>query len=173
MALKRSTTYIQLIIVAGTLLAACTSFAEIYKHVDKNGNVTYSDVKPSSKNEKSVTTVAPDENTVNVFGSDEQAENQRASEDFFEKKQKLREKEASKAQALARWRKQLKAAQLELKMAKRARSEGVVAEEGDFVGVAGGGARPSASYFNKLEQLDANVVIAEQKLATIRHQKPF
>ena len=176
MAFKQSSTHIRpaiaVILVAGSLFASGTSFAEIYKHLDDDGNISYSDIKPSNTNEKAITKVAPDEANVNVFDSAEQSENQQASEDFFEKRQKIREEEANKAKALARWRKQLKAARLELKLAKQAKAAGVIAEEGDFVGSAGGGARPSANYFKKLEQLDANVLNAEEKLATVRHQKP-
>lgn len=159
-----------LLVIGGTLATAAN--AEIYKHVDKHGVVSYSDVKPAHASDKSVSAITPSETASNVFDSAEQSENQRASEDFFEKRQQVREEQAEKATALARWRKQLKAAQLELKLAKRAKNEGVIAGEGDFVGSVLGGARPSSSYFKKLEKLNANVVIAEQKLATVRHQKP-
>lgn len=164
-------TFIYILVVIGSTLSIIAN-AEIYKHVDKHGVVSYSDIKPSHASDKSVSEITPSETASNVFDSAEQSENQQASEDFFEKRQQIREEQAEKAAALTRWRKQLKAAQLELKLAKRAKSEGVIAGEGDFVGSALGGARPSSSYFRKLEKLNANVVIAEQKLATIRHQKP-
>jgi len=160
-----------------TSFACCvlsfTVNAEIYKHIDEQGHISYSDSKPLHATESSLEKLSDDKHTANIFDSSEQSKNMQASEAFFEKRLRQKEEQAKKAKAMTNWRKQLRAAQLELKLAKQAKKDGVVAEEGDFIARVGGGARPSANYFKKLEQLDANVVIAKQKLATIQHQKPF
>ena len=47
-----------------------------------------------------------------------------------------------------------------------------IASEGDFVGRAGGGGRPSEQYFEKLRALEQNVTDAEKHLAAIKRAKP-
>lgn len=144
--------------------------AEIFKHVDANGNVTYSDVPPVDGQSKSVESIQAEDASVNVFKS--QVDESEASEAFKTRRENARQEASARAKSLAAWNKELKAAKRELSAAKKALSVGVIATEGDFVGGSNGGARPSASYYKKFEALEARVADAEKQLALVKRARP-
>ncbi len=160
----------QLALLAPTLslLFICGSAGaeSIYKHVDEDGNVSFSDVTPGG----SASEVELIEQNANIFDAEDSsiAEDSDFLQQRLEKKKELKE-QAGKTNA---WKTDLKAAQLELKLALQAQSNGVVAEEGDFIGSANGGARPSASYFKKLQELDERVDKARDRLTEVKKAKP-
>lgn len=139
--------------------------ADIYKHVDEEGNVSYSDVSAGIE----VESVEVDEST-NVFDPNDSALD--VESDFMQQRLEDKREREKQAQLLSAWRKELKEAQRELKSALAAQSQGVMAEEGDFIGSANGGARPSASYFQKLKDLDKRVDKARDGLKKVKKSKP-
>lgn len=165
---KRPHVAVQTMMCAFVLLLSSPNYAEIYKHTDANGNVSFSDTPQGKSSE--VVSIDADSKTSNVM--DTSQEHSGDAQAFLERRQQKREAEATRARAIALWRKELKAAQQELRLAKQAKSAGVIAEEGDFIGSAGGGARPSPQYFQKLEDLDTRVASAEKRLTTVRYAKP-
>ena len=155
-------------IAAGLLVAIAPAAvqADIYKHVDAEGNVSYSDVATVSDRE----TVNIDDTGANVYRSDEGEQD--GGSDFLQQRLEKKKEQEARAKKLEAWRKELRAAQQELKVALAAQAKGVIAEEGDFIGSANGGARPSASYFQKLKNLDSQVEKARRKVADIKKTRP-
>ena len=146
------------------------TIAEIFKHVDAAGNVTYSDVPPVGNQADNVESIKAEDAAVNVFKPE--VDESEASKAYKARKESARQEASAKAKMLAEWNKELKAAKRELSAAKKALSAGVVATEGDFVGSSNGGARPSASYFKKFEALETRVADAEKQLALVKRSKP-
>ena len=70
------------------------------------------------------------------------------------------------------WREQLKAARAAVKAAEIALEVGKEPGEGDFVGNAGGGARPSSDYLMRLETLEKDLADAKRDLRRIKQSKP-
>jgi len=167
------TTFGLLAIVA----AASVATAEIYRVIDADGNISFTDKPPADASNVSSEPVNVDASTQNTsLSGDAIKEDQ--PEWLREAQQKRREQEEaeraskpSKAQLKA-WKKSVRNAEQRLQAARKAREKGVIAAEGDFIGKAGGGVRPSERYFEKLRSLEQDVLDAQQSLDAIKRAGP-
>ncbi|MGB5323851.1 MAG: DUF4124 domain-containing protein [Pseudomonadales bacterium] len=164
-------------LAAITALAAPPVFAEIYRVIDENGKVSFTDKPPPGTASADAEQVSVDENVQNTSMSPAAVE-QKQPEWLKEAIEKRKAEEAARKAAapnaaeMTAWRESLANAKRALNDAKRAKERGVIASEGDFIGKAGGGVRPSDQYFEKLRKLEQDVIEAEKQLKSIRQAKP-
>lgn len=163
------------------ILLATTSLplqAEVYKSVDADGNVRYSDKAP---NNSDVQTSKVKTNTQQNVTDSAQDIAERQPEWLTEAQQQRAEQETAKSVSTetndendesSSWHDEYQAAKAELKAAEQALKEGVVAGEGDFMGLAGGGVRPTEQFINKQAQLEQAVDDAKAKLKALKKSKP-
>ncbi|NND39995.1 MAG: DUF4124 domain-containing protein [Pseudomonadales bacterium] len=163
-----------LLLAATAGLHATFAQAEIYRVIDENGNISFSDKPPAGA---AAEKVEIDENAQNSSLSSEAIE-ERQPDWLREAQEKRRAEEASKRAAapsaaeMSAWRESLANAKQKLRDAKQAQEQGIVVSEGDFIGKAGGGVRPSQQYHEKLEKLDQDVIDAKAQLDAVRNAKP-
>lgn len=152
--------------------------AEIYKVIDKDGNVKYTDKKPHSEELKDSVSVVEDTKQKNVTDSKKTIE-ENQPEWLKESIQSREQREKSQTNyldaynyRLAEWQKEVLKARLKLKKAITNKKNGVTVEEGDFLGNATGGVTPSEQYLKKIANLDKNVKKAQQELIKLLSEKP-
>lgn len=159
-------------------LGSVAAKAEIYRVVDKDGKVTYTDQPPKNSDAENIQQQVEEAVERN---SAQSLETQRENDpDWVKKARDEREKQKVEQQKqqgdyAARkkdWNEALKQAKQNLKDAKQAQEKGKEAIEGDFIGKAGGGARPSEQYFNRQKALAEDVDSAEKALKQVRKEKP-
>lgn len=150
--------------------------AEIYRIIDEDGNVSFTDKPPPSRADEAEP-VDIDPNAQNSSMSSDAIEQNQP--DWLKEALEKREAEAAarqKAQPgaseMKEWRASLKSAKQRLREAESRQKQGLIATEGDFIGKAGGGVRPSQQYFEKLRKLDQDVVDAKDHLEAVRRAKP-
>ncbi|MBT8149556.1 MAG: DUF4124 domain-containing protein [Gammaproteobacteria bacterium] len=153
-----------------------SALAEIYRVIDADGNISFTDKPPAgaSGRTEEVDIDANTQNTSlspNAIQQDQPAWLLDAQQKRREQAKAERDSKPSKDQVKA-WKKSLRDAERTLREAKAARKRGVIAAEGDFIGKAGGGVRPSEQYFAKLQQLEQNVLDAQQRLQTLKRKGP-
>lgn len=164
--------------LSAALLAAPLAAAETYRVVDKDGNVTFTD-QPQAADGESVEQLPDTSEDQNITPSPEtlaeqhpqwlkDAQEKREAEEAEQAEQRLSEKKQRKAQ----WREDYKAAKARLKEAELALEDGKVPGEGDFIGIVGGGARPSSDYLLRLEALEKEVADAKRDLKKLKRNKP-
>lgn len=166
-----------------SIAISATVQAETYRIVDEQGRVTYTDKPPTND--------SSDTNTSSVEKLPDNTENQNITpsldtlaEDHPEWLKEVHEQRAAEAKAAREakqlelseqrkeWREQLKAARAAVKSAEIALEVGKELGEGDFVGNAGGGARPSSDYLMRLETLEKDLADAKRDLRRIKKSKP-
>ena len=168
-------TRIQLFVKA-LLVCACGTGSQlsiadpVYKVIDKDGNVTYTDTAPTQNDEGEVTTIETDSNVNIMDVTPELKERQTQRKDEFKEKQKERK------QRYEEWQQELAAAKAALKAAEEALEAGKEVKEGDFVGyttrTGGRAARPTSEYVERVENLEKQVKQARENLANVRKQRP-
>lgn len=159
-------------------LTTLPSTAEVYRVTDQDGNVEFTDQPTPAAPADNVQAVEIDD--ANSSLSPEAIEENQSEwlKKALEEREKKAQAEGQAAQnetpkdELDAWKAELKAAKQALKEAKKAQKEGITASEGDFIGKAGGGVRPSEQYFKKLEALDQNVLDAKERLKQIKKSRP-
>jgi hypothetical protein len=128
----------------------------IYKWIDKNGVVSYSQAKPTEPGAHDVTTIKIDSLPVG---------RQRAAARVLANLEKLSDAEtAARGKRLASADGRIEAALQRLQKAERNLSEGSTPTGDDRVGNAGGHARLRDSYFERVLQMQADVDQAQQDL---------
>ena len=152
--------------------------AEIYRVVDADGKVTFTDQPPANSNDI-IETVADTDPQQNITPSPKslaekhpewlkEAQEKRAQA----AKHKLQVQQSQLQQSRQQWKRELKAAKANVKEAELMLEIGREPTEGDFVGNAGGGARPSSDYLKRLTLLENNLADANRKLLKIKRSKP-
>jgi len=151
--------------------------AEVYKVIDDNGKVTYTDKPPHNTPKEQIEAV--EKNDENIIPSLETvAEN---DPEWIREQRQLREQQAQKAELdqlqkkneqIKQWKTDYAGAKAALKKAKRAFKEGNAIADGDYVGNAGGGARPSSSYLQRVASLEADLLKAQKGLKKLKKNKP-
>lgn len=155
-------------------------FADTYRLVDAEGNVTYTDKPPQNTSGKVELVTEESAQIKNISDSPEtiaqdepewlkQARARREAEAAEAKK----EQQANKSKIRSDWRQQYTAAKQALKEAELALEIGSEPSDGDFVGNAGGGARPSSQYMHRLESLEQAVADAKRHLEKVKRSKPY
>ena len=167
----------QLVAMMVLAVTAATS-ADVYRIVDADGNVTFTDQPPANSSD-SIETVADTDPQQNVTPSPKSlAENQpewlkeaQEKRDQAAKTQH-REQQLQQQQKKKDWKRALKAAKAAVSEAELVLEIGREPGYGDFVGNAGGGARPSSDYLNRLNLIEKNYADAKRHLLKIQRSKP-
>lgn len=167
--------------LAVALLYSSPSSADIYRVIDAKGNISFTDQPPANLDQRSgefsSESITVDEKSKNTSLAPEAVDDNHP--EWLREAQEKRQAQEQQQKAnrptkneINAWNQSLLAARQQLSQAKRALEQGVIASEGDFVGRAGGGGRPSEQYFEKLRALEQNVTDAETHLAAIKRAKP-
>lgn len=155
-------------LVAPLLLIAVNSSAEVYKVIDKDGKVIYTDQKPAANGGEVIEVETdPKANTMDPIPDLKQKQQERQAE---REEKKKAYKERYKA-----WKEKYDSAKKALAKAEKALREVEPGEE-DFIGyrTASGGfaARPSEEYLRRVEGMEENVKKLRKKLKDLRKRKP-
>ena len=152
--------------------------AEVYRVVDADGKITFTDNPPENTHDliEKVPETDPQQNITP------------SPESLIEKQPEwLKEAQEKRAQATKNnehdqqiqnqqdkkdWQRSLKAAKANVKEAQLMLEIGSEPTEGDFVGNAGGGARPSSDYLKRLTFLEKNLADAKRHLLKVQRSKP-
>jgi hypothetical protein len=141
---------------------------ELYKIVDSEGRVTYTDKKPGEEQVGSVTRmdVDPEANLIKNESGLPLEERERRLNNQIEQRQ------AQDEEKRAAYKEQLAIAEAAVREAEKSLEAGSVVRAGDFLGKKGGGARPSPQRLERLEKLNQDLQDAKQHLRKIRKNKP-
>ena len=165
-----------LAIIVFALMASVN--AEVYRVVDADGKITFTDNPP--ENTDDLIEKVPDTDPLqNITATPESLiENQ---PEWLKEAQEKRaqaakninlDKQIQNQQAKQDWQRSLKAAKARVKEAQLMLEIGSEPTEGDFVGNAGGGARPSSDYLKRLTSLEKNLADAKRHLLKVQRSKP-
>ena len=147
------------------LLISFGAFAAttLYKSVDEQGNITYSDAPPGDA--RDVEEIDIKEGDMNVLPSEDV---QKQIE-----QQKQQDKQAADRQRADNqdWQQRYEKAQADLAEAEKALNSAQEIQEGDTVGSAYGGARPNAEWIERLEQAETDVELRRVELDKIKRQR--
>ena len=169
------------IALCATVLGFAPTFtlADIYRVVDENGNVTFTDQPPENSEAENIQQRIDEAVERNTAPS---LETQRANDPNWvkevrdERQKKAEEEKNARAKAYAeereKWEKAMEQAKRELEQAKQARKDGKEIKEGDYVGNASGGARPSEEYLQRQEKLEQDVISAKNALKALKKSRP-
>lgn len=162
---------------SGLFLNASEAQAQIYRVIDENGKVSFTDKPPADTGQISAEEVDVDESVQNTSLSSEAIEGRQP--EWLKEAIEKREAEEKALQAakpgaaeMRAWREALANAKRELREARAAQERGIIASEGDYIGKAGGGVRPSQQYFEKLRKLDQDVSDAKERVEQLKRAKP-
>lgn len=154
---------IRLLCAALALLLAGSAAAEtVYRHVDADGNVSFSS-KPPKTGEKAEA-VEIDTNR-NVIAPESTPTTERLEAAERERYWQQKQAETQKQQESNA---QVQAAEAQLRQAREAQQAGQALQPGDLIGKQGGGTRPSAQRSERLQRLDAELKAAEENLERVR-----
>lgn len=153
----------RLILVLTALLAASTAFAGtiLYRWVDANGDVHFSDTAPP-KGVKAEKITVTDKN-INTLPADQRQVKQMEAE---QRMQQMRH-----SRALDDWQRRYKAAQQALQAAQQQLKQAKKVGEGDTVGNFMGGARPTEAWRNRLEAAKKNLHEKQQAVDRLEQEK--
>jgi len=165
-----------LAIMVFTLMASAS--AEVYRVVDADGKITFTD-HPPENTDSLIEAVSDTDPQQNITPTPEslienqpewlkEAQEKRAQET----KNNNRDKQIQNQQDKKNWKRSLKAAKANLKEAELLLEIGKEPSEGDYVGNAGGGARPSSDYLKRLTLLEKNLADAKRHLIKVQRSKP-
>jgi hypothetical protein len=152
--------HVTYLFLLGSLTAAAAS--TLYKSVDAEGRVTYSDAPPAKGTAEAIDLPAGGVNILPSEGMPEEIERQRQAD---------RQAEQRRAAEQQAWSERYRRAQDELAAAQRALESARQVQEGDVVGSAFGGARPSADWVERLEQAEADVAQKQRALDGIKRSR--
>lgn len=149
-----------LLIVLGSGATATT----LYKSVDAQGKVTYSDAPPRDGKGKAQEITIEEERTNTMPSTDlqEQMRQQQNADEASKNRQIVADQD---------WQRRHDRAQDDLAQAKRNLESAKQVQEGDTVGSAYGGARPNAQWIERLEQAEADVEARQRELNQIKRQR--
>ena len=148
-----------LLLMSSAAVAATT----LYKSVDEQGNISYSDAPPGDARE--VEEIDIKQGDMNVLPSEDvqqQIDQQKQSDKQAADRQRADNKD---------WQQRYEQAEAELSAAQQTLESAREINEGDTVGSAFGGARPNADWIERLERAEADVVDKQQQLDQIKRQR--
>lgn len=154
----RSLIPLLLVLFSANLFAQNTT---LYKTVDEDGNVTFTDTPPADSDAEQIEI----RNDRNVVPSDD------IRRSIEEQNQLRAQQETEKKRELERWKLRYDKAQQELKAAEQAHEDAQVLGEGDVMGSAMGGARPSEAWIERLEQSEKNLEAAQQAVRKLEAER--
>lgn len=148
-------------------LPASNSFAQVYKTIDKNGNVSYTDKAPKNDSDK---TTEIESSVLNTMESSHTKEVKKSG--WLKKIDKERKAEK---EVYDKWYKEYALAKKDLRKAQHALKKGKDPKEEDYVGYStatGSGVRPSQDYLKRVQNLTSDVKKARRTLKLILKRKP-
>lgn len=151
-----------LILLSALCSLSAVAATQLYRSVDAQGNVSFSDQPPASGKAATVDVSTRDMNILPSEGVE--AEIQR---------QKQVDQEAAQQRAVDQreWQARYQQAEDELAAAQQALAEAQEIKEGDTVGSAFGGARPSEAWILRLEQAEADVDARRRALQQLKRER--
>ena len=148
-----------LLLMSSAAVAATT----LYKTVDEQGNISYSDVPPGDT--RDVEEIDIKQGDMNVLPSEDVQQQ-------IEQQKQLDKQDADRQRADNKdWQQRYEQAQAELSAAEQTLESAREINEGDTVGSAYGGARPNADWIERLERAEADVADKQQQLDQIKRQR--
>lgn len=135
------------------------SAGDVYRAVDAEGNVTYTDSLPET--DSSVEKIEIQPGPSDASRRDSEKRNEAIRKAMEEARSKRLEKEASRNVEISEARKALEQAEEELKRAKKI-------DEDDRQYLSGGRSRLSPQYLERIKEAEANVETARKKFKEVR-----
>lgn len=142
----------------GILLAAGSAQAQVYKNTMPDGRIIYSDqpVKGASKSQP--VDVPPPPTEADKTKATKRAQDDQRQKDDLQTRIEDRRKKFDDADT------RVKIAREAVAAAQLALEQGRTPLQGEFIGMAGGGARPSERYFERVAALERGVESARKEL---------
>lgn len=154
-----------LVIIVCALSSSVAAAQTVYRHVDEQGNVSYSDQAPVDDASRAATTEIEVDTGANVI-SGEHVDANRA---YTQKMNKERDADDAAMQQQRDSRKAaITRAEQSLASAQEAYDQRAEVRPGDFVGKAGGGTRPSQQRTDRIQRLEAELQQAKTALEQAR-----
>lgn len=158
--MRKTTIYLA---IAFLVASGLVSAQQVYRSVDEQGNVTYSQEPPEDARE-----VEP----VDIRPGPTKAE-QREAQERMRRMGKASEKSAAPEAPPGQTKKQrVEEAKAQLKAAERQLEEAKQVGPGDRKGTATGGSRFTEAYLKRVEAAEANVEAARQRLKEAQKARP-
>jgi hypothetical protein len=132
---------------------------DVYRSVDADGNVTYTDKPPEADSSVEKIELAPTPSEASRLETEER--NAAIRKAMEKARDKRLEKEAGRSALVSKALKELEEAEEELKRAKEI-------GEGDRQTLLGGRSRIKTEYFERVEEAEAKVEAARKKLKEVR-----
>jgi hypothetical protein len=156
--------YVAMLMISALAGAGTTLYAGVtlYKSVDQDGHVTFSDAPTAGQSVESIE--LPSDNA-NVLASDS------AQALIKEQGKADRQSETSRKTAEASWSDRYQQAQRDVEQAELELEEAQTIQEGDIVGNALGGARPNPAWVERLERAEADLALKHEALSQVRRQR--
>lgn len=158
-----------IVLLLATIAGIPAGNAEMYKVVDAEGNVSFTDTPPSSKAQQDVETVKQLE-TNSMPSKTYKGELQ----EQFEKR--TTERQAQRKEAWDAYDQKIKDAVAALKRAREALEKGKEIQDGDRMGIVSQGkqtgSRLSEQYLERIETLEQEVAKAKKNLRAVKKQRP-
>jgi small-conductance mechanosensitive channel len=152
--------FLRMMIVTGiTFFFASPITAEIYRHVDADGNVTYTDEPPAGTQDVEEVVLPPSPSPETI--SETETRNQQILRAADEADKKRTDEKRKKQATIAQKKKQLEEAEKRLEEAK-------VIQDGDRQNLAGGKRRISPDYFARVKAAKEEVEKARKALRKAR-----
>jgi len=158
------------LLVPLVLLGCCgfTAADSVYKSVDKDGNVTYSQKPPVTKGEKARTQEVPIDPNQNVIPSEKPS--QIEALEAAQKSRSAQENSDATNEELSR-REKIANAESAVQQAEAALAAGQQTQPGDFIGKAGGGVRPTQQRSERINSLQQAVDEAKANLERAHYDR--
>ena len=153
------------------VLLGCCGFAaaeSVYKSVDKDGNVTYSQKPPTTKGDKSRTQEVPIDPNQNVSPSEKPSHIE--SHEAEQKSRAAPERSNATNEELSR-RERIANAEAAVQQAEAALAAGQETQPGDFMGRADGGVRPTQQRMERINSLQRAVDEAKANLERVHYDR--
>lgn len=150
------------------LLCGGASAETVYRHVDAEGNVSFSSEppapgeKPKAGEKVEAIEIDPDRNVVAPHVTPETQQLEAQERERYWSQQQIEQQEQQQRNA------QIQAAEERLRAAQQAREAGQALQPGDLIGKQGGGTRPSQQRIERLQRLDDDVAAAQENLEQVR-----
>lgn len=147
------------------LLVSCSALAQttLYKSVDAQGNVTFSDAPPAG--DGAVDEIEISDTPANVLPSE-------TIQQQIEEQQRADKQAADRAQIAKRdWQQRYDTAVAELEEAEKNLASAQEIKEGDTVGSAFGGARPNQKWIDNLESAERELEEKQAALAKVKRER--
>lgn len=151
-----------LMAVQSCFAAVAQAGTALYKSVDQQGRVTFSDAPVAGDQVEKVTV---EDAGANVLSS-------ASTQQLIKEQQDADRRSAAKKNTVEEsWSERYQQAQLSVEQAERELQSAQTIQEGDMVGNALGGARPNARWIERLEQAEADLQARNAELDQLRRQR--